>query len=357
MDERPITRWHRGHARPLEARDGAETPRRYGPVDAEVDALLEGAALVDLSAEARMAVTGRHRARFLHAMTTCQVKALEPGQGNYGLAVDRGGKLRGQFWLECEADRLVMSAPAPWLESLRAHFEAHRVADDVKFEPLAPVSTLALIGPRSEAALSAALGEPVGLDAPYAFRDTEIAGIPVRVRRNDQRLLTPGYDLVVAPDEAVALFEALVAAGATPAGSEAFDVVRVGRGVPRDGLDMGEANIPLESQVLYDTMDWDKGCYIGQEVIAMMHYRGRPNRHLVALRLADDAPLPSVGDEVLAEDGRAVGVVGSAASHPRLGGPVALAVIKRKYTEGGAALALSDARRVTVAPLPLFAAP
>jgi folate-binding protein YgfZ len=354
MDEQPITTWHRTRDVAMGLRDGAETPLQFGAVDQEITALLEGCALVDLSAEVAMAVTGKHRARFLHAMTTCQVKALTSGQGNYGLAVDRGGKLVGQFWLECEDERLVMWAAGPMLQTLREHFIKHRVADDVQFGAMPTATVLALIGPSAEAVLTDALGESPGIEAAYGWRDATIAETPVRIRRNEQRLKAPGYDVTVAAEAAVTVWEALAAAGAEPVGSEAYDIVRVGRGVPRDGLDMGEANIPLESQVLYDTMDWDKGCYIGQEVIAMMHYRGRPNRHLVALRLDASAPLPAPGTEVLAEDGKPVGVLGTTATHPRLGGAVALAVIKRKYTEPGTTLALPDSQPATVTTLPLL---
>ncbi|MEZ4268994.1 MAG: glycine cleavage T C-terminal barrel domain-containing protein [Myxococcota bacterium] len=354
MEEQPITAWHRSRGVALAVRDGGEAPTGFGAVDSEIAAMLEGCGLVDLSAEGHLAVTGKHRARFLHAMTTCQVKTLVSGQGNYGLAVDRGGKLVGQFWLDCEGERLVLSAAGAMLETLREHFIKHRVADDVQFGAMPRATVLGLIGPGSEGVLAEALGEAVGVDAAYGWRDAQIAKTPVRIRRNEQRLRAAGYDVTVAAEQAVAVYEALAAAGATPVGTEAFDVVRVGRGVPRDGLDMGEANIPLESQVLYDTMDWDKGCYIGQEVIAMMHYRGRPNRHLVALRLSDAAPLPQPGEEVLAEDGKPVGVLGSAVTHPRLGGAVALAVVKRKYTEPGTTLTLPNTHQATLTTLPLL---
>ncbi len=354
MTEQPITTWHRSRGVDLGVRDGAEAPLRFGDVDQEITAILEGCGLVDLSAEAAVEVTGKHRARFLHAMTTCQVKSLVPGQGNYGLAVDRGGKLVGQFWLDCEDERLVMWAAGAMLETLREHFIKHRVADDVRFGALPAASVLGLAGPGAEAVVGAALGEASGIEAAYGWRDVRIGETPARIRRNEQRLKGAGYDVTVAADGAIAVWEALAAAGAVPVGSEAYDVVRVARGVPRDGLDMGEANIPLESQVLYDTMDWDKGCYIGQEVIAMMHYRGRPNRHLVALRLGGAGPLPAPGAEVVAEDGKPVGVLGSAVSHPRIGGAVALAVVKRKYSETGAVLALAGGRGATVTALPLL---
>jgi folate-binding protein YgfZ len=353
MDERALTRRHRDGGVELVERDGALTPLSFGDVDTEIAALLDGAGLCDVSAEATVVVTGRHRARFLHAMTTCQVKALAPGQGNYGLAVDRGGKLVGQFWLDCEPEAIVLSAPGPMLEALVAHFVAHRVADDVQFGPVRAAQVLALVGPLAAEVLARTGAASPG-DAAYAWVDAEVAGAPARVRRNGQRLLAPGFDVTVGAEDGAASWGALVAAGAAPVGTLAFDVVRIGRGVPRDGLDMGAANIPLESQVLYDAMDWDKGCYIGQEVIAMMHYRGRPNRHLVGLRLAEGAALPAAGVEVLAEDGRAVGELGSTAMHERLGGAVALAVLKRKYADVDSVLTLAGGGDATVVALPLL---
>ena len=94
---------------------------------------------------------------------------------------------------------------------------------------------------------------------------------------------------------------------------------------------MGLANVPLEAQVLYDTIDWDKGCYIGQEVIAMMHYRGRPNRHLRGLAFGGEAP--EEGSTVTTTEGREVGTVGTVVKLPVGDGSVGLAVIKRKHAD------------------------
>ncbi len=318
----------------------------------EVAAARTGALAMELAWQGHFVARGRHRLRFVHNMTTCQVKALEPGGGNFGMVVDDKGKLVAQLRLDAEDDALLIETGREDVDTVIAQLTRYRVADDVRFERDERWSVVALIGPEAAATLTrAGLGSDLP-EATCAWRDVEVDGLSLRVRRTAHRLGADGMDLRVAIADAPALMARLTDAGATAIGLDAWSALRVAAGWPADGVDMGAGNLPLESERLYETVDWDKGCYIGQEVIAMTHYRGRPNRHLRAVRCTGDGVLETGSDLVAAPGGKPVGIVGTVAEVPGQGA-VALAVIKRKHAAPDTTLLLSDGAAVQVLALPL----
>jgi folate-binding protein YgfZ len=127
---------------------------------------------------------------------------------------------------------------------------------------------------------------------------------------------------------------------------EAAEVLRVEQGIPRHGQDMGAENLPGEAGIVTRAVSFTKGCYIGQEPVARMHHRGRPNRVLRGLRLA--AAIPP-GAPVTAA-GRTVGTLTSSVVSPRLG-PIGLAILRREVVEGEAVV-VGDGATATVAELP-----
>ena len=356
MYESPLTAAHRARGASLRPFKGALVPEAFGALAAEVTAAREGAAVVDLAWLAHVRVTGRHRQRFVHAMCTCQVKALAAGQGNFGMFLDAKGKLVAQFHLDVEAEALRLELGREEVERALQQLVRHRVADLVAFDVDPTRAVLAVVGPAAAAALSRAGIDLGGLADDRAFVDTALSGVPARVRKNGGRVGLPGWDLTVAAEDAPAAWDALLAAGVTPIGQAAWDALRVAGGYPLDTVDMDEANVPLESERLGATIDWKKGCYIGQEVVCMMHDLGQPNRVLCGVVLPDGAP-PDLapGAELHADPdgGKAVARLGTIARVPGRPGPIALAVVKRKHADPGTIIYLPDGRAATVVALPL----
>ena len=313
-------------------------------------AVEDGAGIRRLEGLAHLEVRGRHRGRFIHNMTTCQIKALEPGDGNFGMVIDVKGKLVAQLVIEAHDEHLILEGAAPALEGAHQQFVRYRVADDVRFLPVTDRAVLAVVGPEARALV----GAPADAK-PGAWSMGQIAGQDVTLRRNDLRLGRPGWDVVASTEGAPVVEGALIGAGAVALDEGTWEALRVAAGAPRDGLDMDETNVPLESTYLYETVDWDKGCYIGQEVIAMMHYRGRPNKQLMGVRFEAGAALPDPKDPLEDDGGKTVGRVGSAVVHPLLG-PIGLAIVKRKAAVAGAVVQLPGGRTATLADLP-FEAP
>jgi folate-binding protein YgfZ len=179
--------------------------------------------------------------------------------------------------------------------------------------------TLVLAGP----AVAEATGLPP-LPVENAHAAAVLDGIEVRAARTDL-----GLDLIVASADADPLSAALEARGIAMVAPEAFEILRVEAGRPRFGHEMTTATIPQEAGINERAISFTKGCYIGQETVARLHYRGKPNRHLRGLRLADRAP---AGAAVRLGD-RDLGTIGTAVLSPALG-PIALAVLRREAEPG-----------------------
>ena len=184
---------------------------------------------------------------------------------------------------------------------------------------------LSLIGPRSaEIAGAPPLPE-------YACEETSVAGVDcLAVGTHD------GIDLIAASEDSDRLRAALLEAGAVEVGPEAVEILRIEAGMPRFGAEMGAETMPAEAGIVEATVSFTKGCYIGQETVARLHYKGRPNRLLRGLRLS--APAPAGAALRLGE--KEVGALGSAAVSPALG-PIALAIVRRE-AEPGAELAVGE---------------
>lgn len=356
MYESPLTAAHRERGASLRPFKGALVPDAFGELAAEVTAAREGAAVVDLAWLAHVRVTGRHRQRFVHAMCTCQVKALTPGDGNFGMVLEGKGKLIAQFHVDAEADALRLELAREDAEATVAQLLRFRVADLVDFNQDPGRTVLSVVGPAAGDTLSRA-GAPVApLEREYAFIDTTLGDVAARVRRNAGRVGLPGFDVTVAAEDAPRAWDALLAAGAAPLGQAAWDALRVAGGYPVDGVDVDATNVPLEAERLAATIDWKKGCYLGQEVVCMMNDRGQPGRILRGLALpAGPTPELAPGTELVGAPGedKAVARLGTIARLPGRDAAVALAVVKRKHAEPGTTLYLPDGRAATVLALPL----
>jgi folate-binding protein YgfZ len=174
----------------------------------------------------------------------------------------------------------------------------------------------------------------------------------VQFRRRD-RLGVPGIDVVCLPDEAASLWQSWVAAGARPAGLEAYEVLRVEAGTPVYGKDIDESNLAPEVGRTARAISYTKGCYLGQEPIVRVRDLGHVNRVLTGLKVSGALPLPP--GSKLGRDGKEVGHVTSSVLSPGLGSVIALAYVRRGHSEPGTALEVEAAgahRQAGVTSLP-----
>jgi len=292
-----------------------------------------------------LTIKGPDAAEYLQGQLTNDIEGLEPDQGCYGALLDRKGHVvadmrvlrlshshAGQIWLDAEVTAS---------DTLRKHLETYKIGRDVEVLDVAgDWAITSLIGPRSHE-VAGTPPNPSEYGQHYYERD----GIQVLAVATDQ-----GLDLITRPDVTDALREQLRAGGAAPVTEDAAEILRVESGRPRFGLDFGPEAMPAEAGITDRAVNFEKGCYIGQEPVARLHYRGKPNRRLRGLRLSS----PTRTGEAIRLGDREVGTVGSACLSPALG-PIALAVIRRQASEGDQ-VAVGDGVTAEVVELPFVAA-
>ncbi|MGW0173113.1 CAF17-like 4Fe-4S cluster assembly/insertion protein YgfZ [Rhodococcus sp. NPDC003322] len=287
------------------------------------------AAVVDRSHRFVLSIAGAERLTWLHTISSQHVANLPDGGSAENLSLDVNGRVEHHFVLTDLGEVTWVDTEAPYGPDLLAFLQ--KMVFWAKAEPKAApdMAVLSLLGPDvRRPKLLAALGVP---ELPPVYGAVALPGGGFL-----RTMPWPGehaWDLVVPRDRLTHWWQALTEAGATPAGTWAFEALRVAALRPRLGLDTDERTIPHEVRWIggvteHGAVHLDKGCYRGQETVARVHNLGKPPRHLVLLHLdgsADTRPEP--GDTVTAE-GRAVGHLGTVIDHHELG-PIALALVKR----------------------------
>jgi folate-binding protein YgfZ len=258
---------------------------------------------------------------------TNDVEALEVGDGLYAALLDRKGHMQADMRvLRMSAEKILVDTEPEAIAAARRHLEMYSIGRDVSVSDVgAERAILSLIGPRSaEVAATAPLPD-------HACETGSLAGIEFLAAGTRW-----GIDLIAAVADAGRLRDALLAAGAVEVAPEAVEILRVESGVPRFGAEMGTATMPAEAGIVEDAVSFTKGCYIGQETVARLHYKGRPNRHLRGLRLS----APAEPGAALRLGEKEVGQVGGATVSPSFG-PIALAILRRE-AEPGTELAVGE---------------
>jgi folate-binding protein YgfZ len=303
-------------------------------------ALVDGVALVDRSERGKLALTGGEAKAFLHGQVTNDIEGLEPGSGCYAAFLTHKGKMLGDLRVLDTGDELVLDCERVALQELFTMIRRFKLGRDVELHKRTlERGLLSLIGPGARAAA----GAPDLPATEHAHRAAEVGGAPVRLIATDV-----GVDVLCDAADTERVAAALGAAGAVPVEEAEAEVRRVETGRPRFGVDLDDSVIPQEAGLNERAVSFTKGCYVGQETVARLFYRGKPNRHLRGLRLS--APVAAGAPLRLGE--REVGRLGSVASSP-VHGPIALALVRRE-AEPGTTLAVGDdgAETATVVDLP-----
>jgi folate-binding protein YgfZ len=308
---------------------GAMTPRELDASERETAALVESAAVHDLGWMKRVAVRGEDKFRWLSGMVTNMVNELGENTGAWNLVLNAQGRIQGDLTVWREKDSLELEIAADQYERLMAHLEHFIIMDDVELVPLngdaagraSAEATLGLTGPRAGEALGRA-GLPE-LAVPMTSTRVEWYGFDLLVTRG-YGALGAHYALSVPLAGLEKLWKFLLTAGATPVGSARVEAFRIAEGIPLYGVDMAEKDLPQETSQTR-ALHFNKGCYLGQEIVERIRSRGNVHRHLRQLELF--GPAPARGTELTLDGGAAAGRITSAAG-------LALAAGSRVYGLG-----------------------
>ncbi len=320
----------------------------------EFSALLTGCGIYDLGFRARISITGSDRVRWLNGMVSNNIRDLAVGYGVYAFLLNPQGRILGDMYVFNAGESLIVETDRSQMETITATFDHYIIMDDVVLTDISGKRTaIGLMGPKSSAVLKSAGIEipelqPLHSITPQCSCDCEC--VECTVVRGDNPL-SESYDVWLAPNDVCKTWRALTAAGAVPVGAEALETQRIAAGVPVYGVDIRERDLPQETEQAR-ALNFNKGCYIGQEIVERIRSRGNVHRKFTGFLAEADAQI-SAGVKVSA-DGKEVGETTSAASVRTTAGErrIALGYIRREIGVPGREVAIGQTK-ANVVQLPL----
>jgi len=311
-------------------------PRGYGSQLEEYLAVRNNAGIVDLSHRGKLRLSGKEHIKFLQGMLTNDMNKLERGKGLYATLLTPKGKMLADMKVYRDSESVLLDLEPDLNEKVRELLIRFRLSYRVNIEDVTEgLALLSVHGPNSKRVLERTFGEEIPLLSEYDFFTRAINGSQVIIPRAN-RTGEEGYDIFVSSDRAETMWRSLIESGKElqlkPVGLDVMETLRIEAGIPRYGVDMDEDTIPLEAG-LGHAISFEKGCYVGQEVVARIRWRGHVNWYLVGFKIEGE-DLPKSGDRVFHGE-REIGHITSSVFSPTLKKAIALGYIRREFMEPG----------------------
>lgn len=321
---------------------GAELPAHFGDPAGEFVAARDGRGVADRSDRGLAIATGKDRASWLHNLVTNAVKTLSEGSGAYAFAIDVKGRIQFDLNIFALADALWLDVDRAALPAALKHLDRYLISEDVRLEDATP--RFARLGVTGAGARDVVAG--LGLEALRDAPQLSHASLPDggRAVRHDFAGAF-GVELLVPSEQAAAWWDRLAGElGCTPCGFDAIDALRIDAGIPWLGRDIDERVLPPETGTVERSISYNKGCYLGQEIIERMRSHGSLARRLVRLSTPADPAGQPEPPAALRRDGSEVGRLTSLVTHPLNGSGIGLGYLKSSVTDS-AGLTLGDPPR------------
>jgi folate-binding protein YgfZ len=339
----PLASTHENSGATMIEKDDWSIPANYGDVSIEYAAVRErGAGLIDLSPRGRFLVRGSEAVQFLNGLITNDMKTLEqnswmpaafPNVQGRLIASVRVIRLNDELTGKDASSTFLIDTEATTHERVLKTIERFTLAGDFRVNDItSQTAILSVQGKKAARVVASVLGEAAATSTPNAVRQSnwQLEGAPAEVTIvHASHTGEDGFDLMVNNDRATSLWNALQQAGGEPVGYEALEILRIEAGMPRYGIDMDDTNVVTETN-LDDAVSYTKGCYIGQEIIARIKYRGHVAKKLSGLMFDASASF-NAGALVNSVDGKEIGRITSATHSPKLNRTIALAYLKYDY--------------------------
>ena len=328
----PLSAFHQTSGAKFVERDGWLVPAHFGNPAAEYAVVRSAVGLIDLAYCGLLQVTGPDRLSFLQGMLSNDLRDLKPFTGQYATLLTQQGKVIAAVRVLCAMNSFYLDFLEVLKEKIVAHLNRYLVADEVEIADRSnEYATLSIQGPQSEALLGQLVrqAELPAHPLQHAMANIDAAAICiVRASHTGE----DGFDLIGPtanlPNIAQKLTETGKQFSAAWVGEEAQNILRIEAGIARYGVDFTEDNLLLEVG-LDNAVSFNKGCYLGQEVVERIRSRGHVNRKLVGLSL-EGQKSASPGD-VIASTDRPVGTITSSVHSPALARPIALGYVHKDY--------------------------
>lgn len=335
-------------------------PRNAVTINQQYAVLHTGPAWIDRSYRALLEVTGKDRVAWAHNLTTNQVKTLGRDEGNYAFVLNAQGRILFDLNIVARAESIWIDLDHRFLQTALTHFNKYIIMEDVRLaDRTGDFARVALAGPHAKERL-AELGAGHAAAMPAVAMTTIMHnGVSVDVMRNDFCGVF-AVDLFP-PRAAASAFEADMKSPrhslpATQVDDHVVQIRRIEAGIPWPGLEITDEVLAAETRQLERAVSFQKGCYLGQEIVERMRARKVVAKLLSGVKISSDEP-PPPGAEIFSDTGAVVGKITSSCHSVTLGAPIALTYIKSAFASPGTALQLrwSDGSVPgAVAPLPFF---
>lgn len=331
----------------------AELPASFTTIEAEYQVLVAGCGLTLGVCPDRIELAGVDRERFLNGLLTCDIRGLSPGQGRFGFFTDLKGRILADVVLLALEDRFLLELPPGSAEHIVEHLEKYLIADRVEIGRPASAARLRFIG----ADCCGSLGDLLRAEPESELPRLAWCHAAVRLADREARICAVSAEAAGGAREWAVTLEGAAApelvalTGATRVGWAALEARRVEAGRLLFGIDYGNEHFPQESG-REEAVSYEKGCYLGQEIVARIHYRGGVNRVPRGLLFAA-GDRPAAGTVLLFE-GREVGRLTTLAHSVALDRPAGLGLIHRRAAEPGVRLEMEGGGEAEVAELPLL---
>ncbi len=327
--------WHKSRGAVFEDFFGCEIPSHYGIFEEEYWPLRKSVGIRDVSYFGKVQITGKDRQKFLHGMISNDVKSLQPGQGVHALFLDVKGHIQGDFKVYAFPEHLLMVLQHYVRDKVVSGLDRYIISEDVKMKDVTEdLAMIQIIGPQAEALLRSKGVSSLPSQA-LSFETISLDGRQAHLIR-----LGVGYALLCASADAPVILESL---DAKLAGWKAFNVFRVESGLPVQHLDIDETNFPQECG-LDDGLNFNKGCYLGQEVMARIDAQGHVNKLLMGFA----SPSPLNPGEKLYKAGKEVGKITSPVFSLLMNQNLALGYVRREWAKEGENVEAGDDRTTVI---------
>ncbi len=334
---------HEERGAQMQERDGWLAPTIYQDARSEYEAVRTSAGVIDLSARGRIEVKGAEAVQFLNGMISNDIAALQTDTWMLAAFPNVQGRLVALTRVLCllAPNTFLFDLESPTHDAVLKNLMRFTFAGD--FQVTDKADELALLSVQGKEAANILRrvfdDEAANIEAHQVrtvkFQDSTAHIIRATHTGED------GFDIFIEHAQAATLFDAFIHAGAKPFGYDALEILRIEAGIPRHGADYNEQNVVLETG-LDEAVSYTKGCYLGQEIIARIHWRGHVARQITQLAFDDDLSVAPDTKLYSVTDDKEAGRITSATLSPRLGKTVAIALVRYAYLALGTELKFTD---------------
>ena len=327
----------------MEEAFGWQLSKVYSSVAEEYVAATQGVGLVDRSYVGRLQVTGADRLDLLNRLSTNNLEELSVGRGTGTVLTSSKGRIIDLLLVLMQQDGLLVFTGPENRQKVTEWIDFYTFAEDIEVQDVTEeTAMLALIGPEAAHLLGDLIGPGVSSLSRYEFMSANLSGVDVSAIRTDFAGL-PGYDLIIKASQAEQVWTELVEKGRdyglSPVGMQTLEAIRVEQGIPESGKELDEKVNPLEANLL-ELISFNKGCYIGQEVVTRLDTYKKVQKYLMGLSWESESdPVPNAE---LTLEGKKIGWTTSAVRSPRLNKWIGLGYVRKLQAEPGVQLEMAS---------------